>query len=63
MTEKDLQKMLQKFSKLDADHSGEISYNEFRETLALPDSPEVERLFHLLDTDESGKKKKKIPLL
>ena len=46
--------MLQKFSRFDADHNGEISYDEFREALSLPDSSEVDRLFHLLDTDESG---------
>jgi len=54
MSETDLRAVLQKFSKFDTDHSGDINYEEFRSALGLPDSEYVERLFHLLDTDDSG---------
>jgi Ca2+-binding EF-hand superfamily protein len=54
MSQEELTKLMKKFIKFDSDHSGDINYNEFREALGLPDSEYVERLFNLLDVDESG---------
>jgi len=54
MGPEELNKLLKKFSKLDTDHTGQITWDKFREALGLPDSPYVKRLFNLLDTDDSG---------
>ena len=49
-----VKKHLDAFAAIDTDHSGRISYDEFRAAFGVADSPELLRLFMLLDTDQSG---------
>jgi len=48
-------KLLEKFSKIDKDQSGTLSYEEFCSALGLPQSSShVEEMFQLLDVDQTG---------
>eukprot|EP00966_Prymnesium_polylepis_P075790 1757228-Prymnesium_polylepis.1 len=49
-----VKKHLDAFTAMDTDRSGQISYDEFRMAFGVADSPELFRLFMLLDTDSSG---------
>lgn len=50
----DIQKMLQKFGKLDEDKSGALSAREFMQIPELTSNPLVERVIDVFDSDGNG---------
>jgi serine/threonine-protein phosphatase 2B regulatory subunit len=50
----DIQKMLQKFGKLDEDKSGALSAKEFMQIPELTSNPLVERVIDIFDSDGNG---------
>lgn len=50
----DIQKMLQKFGKLDEDKSGALSAKEFMQIPELASNPLVERVTDIFDSDGNG---------
>jgi serine/threonine-protein phosphatase 2B regulatory subunit len=50
----EIQKMLQKFGKLDEDKSGALSANEFMQIPELTSNPLVERVIDIFDSDGNG---------
>ncbi|KAL6063445.1 Lysophosphatidylcholine acyltransferase 2 [Balamuthia mandrillaris] len=54
MTEEQLEKLLQKFSKIDKNKNGELTIQQFCKALNMPETRATRRLFYLMDTSESG---------
>ena len=50
----EIQRMLQKFGKLDEDRSGALSAKEFMQIPELISNPLVERVIDVFDTDGNG---------
>jgi serine/threonine-protein phosphatase 2B regulatory subunit len=50
----EIQKMLQKFGKLDEDKSGALSAKEFMQIPELTSNPLVERVIDIFDSDGNG---------
>jgi Ca2+-binding EF-hand superfamily protein len=45
---------LQNFARLDSARKGELTYDEFRKFFEKDDTPELQNLFALLDTEDRG---------